>query len=93
MGIGAERVKNKYEKDGGNVHLYNSICKYGVENFSVEILHIGKTKDELNYFEDFYIKYYNTRNPKYGYNIKPGGDSCSGYHMSVEYYLFNIKHD
>ena len=93
IGVGVERVKSKYEKDGGNTHLYNSICKYGVENFSVEILHMGKTKDELNYFEDFYIKYYNTRNPKHGYNIKPGGDSCSGYHMPVEYYLFNIKRD
>ena len=93
IGIGVERVKSKYEKDGGNTHLYNSICKYGVENFLVEILHIGKTKDELNYFEDFYIKYYNTRNPNYGYNIKPGGDSCSGYHMSIDYYLFHIKCD
>lgn len=92
-GVGAERVKNTYEKEGGNIHLYNSICKYGVESFSIEILHIGKTKNELNYFEDFYIKYYNTRNPKYGYNIKPGGDSCSGYHMSTDYYLFNIKYD
>lgn len=92
-GVGAERVKNTYEKEGGNTHLYNSICKYGVESFSIEILHIGKTKNELNYFEDFYIKYYNTRNPKYGYNIKPGGDSCSGYHMSTDYYLFNIKCD
>ena len=40
----------------------------------LEIIHIGKEKRELDYFEDFYIKYYNSY-AKYqlGYNIAKGG--------------------
>ena len=88
-GIGVERVKHYYETNGckGNHHLYNSILKYGTENFKVEIIHIGQSKEELNYFEHFYERYYNTLNPMYGYNKKPCGDSKEKYHMSDEYYL------
>ena len=41
-GIGVERVKHYYETNGckGNHHLYNSILKYGTENFKVEIIHL-----------------------------------------------------
>lgn len=92
-GVGIERVKHAYESNGcrGNHHLYNSILKYGTENFKVEIIHIAQSREELNYFEHFYEKHYNTTNYMYGYNKKPCGDSCSGYHMSDEWYLFTYK--
>lgn len=94
-GKGAERIKNSYECNGGkgNSHLYNSICKYGSHNFTVEIIHIAQSKEELNYFESFYERYYCTRNPMKGYNKKPCGDSCSGYHRDDEYWLCRIQFD
>lgn len=92
-GVGAERVKRTYEINGdkGNTHLYNSMCKYGTENFTVDIIHIAQSKEELNYFERFYELYYNARNPKYGYNKKPCGDSHAKYHRDDEYYLQQIR--
>lgn len=92
-GVGAERVKRTYEinNEKGNTHLYNAMCKYGVENFTVEIIHIAQSKEELNYFERFYELYYNARNPKYGYNKKPCGDSHVKYHRDDEYYLERIR--
>lgn len=89
-GVGVERVKHHYEGNGGkgNHHLYHSILKYGTENFKVEIIHIAQSREELNYFESFYERYYNTTNPMYGYNKKPCGD-CMGktWHNSDEWYL------
>ena len=92
-GVGAERVKRTYEINDckGNTHLYNAMCKYGTENFTVDIIHIGQTKEELNYFERFYELYYNARNPKYGYNKKPCGNSHVKYHRDDEYYLKRIE--
>lgn len=89
-GVGIERVKRSYETNGyrGNHHLYNSIKKYGTENFKVEIIHIAQSREELNYFESFYERYYNTTNPKYGYNKKPCGDCINKtWHNSDEWYL------
>ena len=92
-GVGAERVKRTYEinSERGNTHLYNAMCKYGTENFTVEIIHIAQSKEELNYFERFYELYYNARNPKYGYNKKPCGKSHVKYHRDDEYYLVRIR--
>ena len=92
-GVGAERVKRTYEinSERGNTHLYNAMCKYGTENFTVEIIHIAQSKEELNYFEHFYELYYNARNPKYGYNKKPCGGSHVKYHRDDEYYLKRIR--
>ena len=60
--------------------FYRAIQKYGFQNFSCEILktikndsleEIGK---ELNYWEQYYIKMYNTMSPN-GYNVRAGGYS------------------
>lgn len=92
-GNGAERIKRAYEtnKGMGNTHLYNALCKYGTENFKVEIVHIAKSEEELNYFEGFYERLYNSTNEMFGYNKKPCGDSQSGYHRSDNYYLKRIR--
>lgn len=94
-GKGAERIKRAYEKNGGNgnYHLYNSMCKYGVENFKVEIIHIGENDEEICYFEHFYEVLYKARNSMFGYNIQKCGESKSGYHMDDRYWLVVIKHE
>lgn len=71
-GYGVERVLNSPK---ANKHLVNSIKKYGCENFTVEIIDDGKTIDELNLKEQYWIKHYRSHLPQYGYNFQLGGDN------------------
>lgn len=52
--------------------FYYALRKYGIENFSFEILKICP-KDELNNWEKYYIKLYDTY--KNGYNEDEGGNT------------------
>lgn len=57
-----------------NIHLYRAIRKYGLENFSFEVLEECKV-EELNEKEVYYIKLYNSFFE--GYNLTLGGDSSA----------------
>lgn len=82
-GIGVERVYNYIksrmkDKNNGsyNKYLYNSIKKYGFENFEVnKIFDVAFSLNELNIKEELWIKYYNSTNRKFGYNFRNGGDN------------------
>lgn len=67
--------KNEKRKGNYNTHFHASLRKYGIENFSLEIIHFGKTLDELNYFEIFFIKKYKSLNKEMGYNSASGGSN------------------
>ena len=54
-------------------HFYNSINKYGWENFEHIVLIDNLTLDKANIIEEELIKKYNTTNGKYGYNMYSGG--------------------
>lgn len=56
-----------------NDHFIRAIKKYGWENFEHEILLENLAEEEMKYWEDFYIEYYDARNPEKGYNIMKGG--------------------
>ncbi len=58
--------------------------KYGVENFKSEILKECQTQDELNFWEQYYIKELNTKYPN-GYNLTDGGGGMSGFKHSEEH--------
>ena len=64
--------------------LYRAIRKYGLENFDFEKIeeNISST-DEMNRKEIEYIKKYNARNPKFGYNRAYGGNDQAGEHNNV----------
>lgn len=53
--------------------LYNAIRKYGLDSFQFSIVE-RCASEELNDKEMFWIKYYNSNNPKFGYNMTSGGD-------------------
>jgi hypothetical protein len=60
----------KYSKNR-NSYLYNSIQKYGIDNFKIELLDdTAKNAEELSILEIFYINLFKTYNPKNGYNLK-----------------------
>ena len=54
--------------------LNNAINKYGSENFTIEVIKECNIY-ELNYYEEHYIKLYNTLSPN-GYNLTSGGSIC-----------------
>ena len=54
--------------------FHRAIRKYTIKNFKYEILKDNlDTQEELNYWEKFYIKYFDTFTPN-GYNCTTGGD-------------------
>lgn len=59
----------------GSVKFYSAIKKYGANNFEHEILKENLTQEEANYWEDYYINYYNSIET--GYNLKTGGQHCT----------------
>ncbi|HEY1872618.1 MAG TPA: GIY-YIG nuclease family protein [Chitinophagaceae bacterium] len=56
-----------------NNGISNAIRKYGSENFSVQKLAEAGDQETLNFFEDFYIEYFQTQNQSIGYNLREGG--------------------
>ena len=54
-------------------HLYNSMRKYGKENFNIELIEYCEN-DLIDDREMFWIKHYNSFDPDYGYNLTLGGD-------------------
>lgn len=64
-------------------YITNARNKYGTENFKTEILKECDTQEELNQWEQYYIKELNTKYPN-GYNLTDGGYGRSGYKMTEE---------
>ena len=62
-------------KHGVKTHLYNAMRKYGIENFTMEVITECELS-ELNELEKYYIAYYDSLNK--GYNETIGGDGFCG---------------
>lgn len=66
--------------------LYYAIRKYGLDNFSFEILEKCE-EEKLDEREEYYIKKFNSYvglNDGWGYNLSIGGKSNRGFHPSEE---------
>lgn len=61
-----------------------AMAKYGIENFTYTLLEQYDNQIDTDEAEDFYIGYFQTRNPEFGYNLKPGGNVASGWHHTEE---------
>lgn len=53
--------------------ITKAMAKYGIDNFTYTVIAAAETRELINAAEIFYIKYYNSRNMSYGYNIATGG--------------------
>lgn len=61
-----------------NRRLYQAMRKYGVENFTIEIIDKSATTiEQLGNLERKYIYKYKSQDPNIGYNITAGGQTCS----------------
>ncbi len=61
----------------------NALRKYGKENFQFETVAWCDTKENLDFLEGFYIKFFNSKVPN-GYNLTDGGDGKLGWKHSEE---------
>ena len=75
-----ERFKAHTKADS---YIGRAIRKYGVENFSIEILEQCETLEQLNKREIFWIAYFNCKKPN-GYNLTDGGDGSTGWTPTEE---------
>lgn len=78
VGITKISVKRRWNNGHGYIHnsyFYRAIKKHGWGNFQHEIIAEHLTKDEACNFEQVLIAKLNSRNPKNGYNILPGGET------------------
>lgn len=58
---------------GSGIILCNAIKKYGVENFTKQIISLHETEEECFEAEKYYIEALHARDPEVGYNIASGG--------------------
>jgi group I intron endonuclease len=61
-----------------NQFIHRAIRKYGVDNFIFCFVQKLFSNKECAEAERYWIKYYDSRNPKYGYNLTDGGDGSIG---------------
>lgn len=64
-------------------HLRNAFRLYGIEQFQFEIIE-ELDASELVERERYWIQYYNSTDPEFGYNSTDGGESSCGWHHSEE---------
>ena len=58
---------------GSGILIKKAISEFGIENFKKEIVEYCDDLHQLNEREIFWIRELNSRDPKIGYNLAPGG--------------------
>lgn len=77
--IGQTRLSPWYRRFRGgsaykeNPYFYNEIKKYGWENFTHSILEKNLTSQQADEREKYWINYFESCNPEFGYNMRKGG--------------------
>ncbi len=66
-------IKHKTVSKKNKLPLYQSIRKYGWDNFKFEEIDSAQTKPELDTKEVYWIQHLNTRDSNIGYNTSIGG--------------------
>ena len=76
----------------GKILIDIEIKKYGIENFSYEVVEECQTVDELNNREKFWIEKLNCKYPN-GYNVDDGGGgfTCSRFKDELNFYSSKVK--
>lgn len=77
--------KHIANKNLSNKHLYVAMRKYGIDNFKIEEIDSAETKIDLDNKEMYWIDFYHTTDPSFGYNIGKGGEAnFLGLHHTLE---------
>ncbi len=85
VGQTTKSTEERFNQHASNKKSYigRAIRKYGVENFSIEILEECDTCEQLNEREMFWIAALNCKHPN-GYNFSDGGEGNSGLRHTQE---------
>jgi group I intron endonuclease len=67
-------TKNK--KTVEKTYLASAMKKYGVSNFTIKELDVAESFNHMVFLERFYINYFNSIDPKYGYNLVIDSYGC-----------------
>lgn len=67
-------TSDKGKKYWHRMPIIAALRKYGIENFTAEVLTRATNDDELNMFERLWITALDSRNPAIGYNLSAGGE-------------------
>ena len=78
-----KRRFNEHVRKKDNTLIHNAICKYGKENFYCGVIKTCESKEEMDYWEKFFIAALRTKKP-YGYNLTDGGEGFIGYRHTPE---------
>lgn len=88
IGITSRSVDKRWRKNGegyrSSPYFYNSIKKYGWDNFDHIILYENLSENHAKNKEIELIQEYQTFDRDYGYNSTLGGDGITGYKLSKE---------
>lgn len=61
-------------KYGSGTHFHNALRKYGSKYFDWQVIDQASTVQELNEKEKYWIQFYKSFDPAFGYNLTLGGD-------------------
>jgi predicted GIY-YIG superfamily endonuclease len=84
IGITNQGFKTRWYKHcsdsihGSEFPLHNALRKYGIDNFSVEVLEVCDTIEQLKQQERYWITELKSRTTENGYNLTDGGDGTFG---------------
>lgn len=76
---------NAHAKCKKNMPISRAIRKYGKENFYCGVIKSCASKEELDYWEKFYIVALKSKNRKIGYNLTDGGEGTAGLEFTPEH--------
>ena len=79
VGLTTTDPKDRWRKGEGyksNKHFYSAIQKYKWDNIDHQVFEVN-TKEEMFFLEKYFIAYYQTNNPDFGYNNSIGGEKSS----------------
>lgn len=66
------------DREDHKFYIHRAIKKYGADNFIFTSIQEFGTEREQDLAEKYWIRYFNSRNNKFGYNLTDGGEGCVG---------------
>ena len=59
---------------GSGRRFKKALQEFGKDNFTCELIDTAESLDELNSKEEYWVEFYQSRDPLIGYNVKKGGE-------------------
>ena len=67
------------------IYFHRALLKYQMDDWDWKIIDYADNQEELDAKESFWIRFFDLRNPKLGYNLTDGGQGSSGVIITEEH--------